>query len=221
MEDIEKKKKQMLAADCMKKSESSEDCRSAPSPEDELRRSSGSPGENPGRRSVSPVEMIDGGAGGSPPRTPTPEPTASPLELLEAPMAKEDEEAEEEEEEQIEDGGSSSSSSSPAASPQATIAKEFAQSPSQREEQSSTGESCLANLNLTQNQNLNLNENHNQKQNTEEKVIEVESQQRRADMEEDLQRAEPATIIVSPYNNEEEMVVGRVRGWVFVQYWVD
>ena len=123
MEDSEKKAK-MLAAECMKKSESSEDCRSPPSPEEDPRRSI-SPEDN-ARRSVSPVEMIDG-ASGSPPRTPTPEPTASPLELLEAPMAREDEE---EEDEQIVEDGSSSSSSQ--ASPQATLTKEFAKSPSQR-----------------------------------------------------------------------------------------
>ena len=183
----------MLAADCMKKSESS-----SPSPDDP-RRCSGSPEDN-GRRSVSPVEMIDG-ATNSPPRTPTPEPTASPLELLEAPMAREDEEGEEEE--IVEDG--SSSSSSPA-SPEARFAKEFAQSSSQgKEEQSSTDDIDLAssvapNLNLTQNHNL--NENLNQKAN-------IERQQVGGDMK-DLQRAEPATIIVSPHNGEE-MVVGRME----------
>ena len=150
LEDSEKKGK-MLAADCLKKSESS-----SPSPDDP-RRCSGSPEDN-ARRSVSPVEMIDG-ATNSPPRTPTPEPTASPLELLEAPMAREDEE--EEEEEIVEDGSSSPSS------PEARFAKEFAQSSSQRkEEQSSTDDIDLAssvapNLNLTQNHNLNENLNQN------------------------------------------------------------
>merc|ERR1719295_897827 len=122
-------------------------------------------------------------------------------------MAREDEE--EEDEEEIVEEESSSSSSSPA-SPKATLSKEFAQSV--EEEQSSTDDIDLAssvvpNLNLTQNLNHNLNKNLNKKPNIEDDVTEIEST--REDMEE-LQRAEPATIIVSPHNGEE-MVVGRME----------
>ena len=199
---MEESEKKMLSLDCMKKSERSEERRS---PEDR-RRSSVSP-DDP-RRSASPVEIIDAaGATGSPPRTPTPEPTASPLELLEAPMAREDGE-EEEEEAKIEDGSSSSSSPS---SPKEDFPKEFAQSPPEREEQLKTKDIHLAssiqpNLNLTQNHKL--NQNLNQKPNIVDEAIEIDIKQHRGGDLADLQRAEPATIIVSPHN---EMAAGRME----------
>ena len=193
-------KKSLAEERSTEKSESSEDCGSAGSPDQQKRsvgspvvprRSSDSP-EDP-RRSTSPVEMI-GGASGSPPRTPTPEPTASPLELLEAPMAREDEEEEENEEQREEEEEGSSSSSSSPSSPQAEVTKEFP----------NTEEDDLINSIELKNQNYHLNQNLNQKSDREEIV----SHQLGRD-EEDLQRAEPATIIVSP--NVEEQLVKRME----------